>query len=153
MSKRKRQEEEESGYKTEKEFYEGEWENLQNELLRENDKRLTDDTKFELSTIMVGDKAPAHNWDAAAKYKFLDTIRINRDHSLPIEDTLEELHRSVISNDKKKEIKGLLEVIRTNAQGGRKRKRRRGTKKKRRKRNLKKRTRRRRRKSKRRRRR
>ena len=141
MSKRKR--EEESGYKTAQEFYEGEWENLQNELLHEDDKRLTDATKFKLKTIMDG---PAQDLDAAAKYKFLDTIRINHKHRHPIRDTLNELSWRVISNDRKKgndKKRELLEVIRTGAQGGRKRKRRRSTKKKRRKRNSKKRTRRR----------
>jgi len=147
MSKRKREEEEESVYKTEQEFYEGEWENLQNELLHEDDERLTDETKFELNTIMVG--GPAQDLDAATKYKFLDTIRIHKNEAHPIDNTLDELSWRVISNEKKDEIRKLLEVKRE-AQGGRKRKRkrkrRRRTKKKRRKRNLKKRTRRRRRK-------
>ena len=142
-NKRKR----ESDYKTDLEYYEGEWENLQEELLDENDERLTDAEKFELKTIMVGEDAPGRDLDAAQKYKFLDTIRINKNHRYPIDDTLKELSRRVISDEKKKIIRELLEVIR-DAQGGRKRKRkrRRGTKKKRRKRNSKKRTRRRRRK-------
>ena len=141
-NKRKR----ESDYKTDLEYYEGEWENLQEELLDENDERLTDAEKFELKTIMVGEDAPGRDLDAAQKYKFLDTIRINSLFK-PIDRTLDELGRRVISDNKKQEIRKLLEVIR-NAQGGRKRKRkrRRGTKKKRRKRNSKKRTRRRRRK-------
>ena len=149
MSKKR---ERESGYKTDQEFYEGEWENLQNELLHEDDGRLNPTTKFELRTIMVGEDAPGHDLDAATKYKFLDTIRINRNYN-PIDRTLDELSWRLISNDKKKEIRDLLEVIRTDAQGGRKRKRKRkrSTKKKRRKRNSKKRTRRRRRRRKRRR--
>jgi hypothetical protein len=115
--------ERESGYKTDLEYYEGEWENLQNELLDENDGTLNPTTKFELRTIMVGEDAPGHDLDAATKYKFLDTIRINRNYN-PIDRTLDELSWRLISNEKKDEIRELLEIIRTDAQeGGRKSKR------------------------------
>ena len=137
-------------------FYADNWKELYTEMIETDKHKLNEEMKFELATIMAGDNAPAHKWDVSKKYKFLDTVSKKskfpgQEQATPIDNALGQY----LTQEEKKEIKELLEVIRTNAQGGRKRKRkrRRGTKKKRRKRNLKNRTRRRRRKSKRRRRR
>ena len=132
-------------------YYADNWEKLYTEMIETDKHKLNEEMKFELEAIMEGDNAPAHKWDVSKKYKFLDTVSkkskfTGQEQATPIDNALSGQY---LTQEEKKEIKELLEVIRE-AHGGRKRKRkrkrRRGTKKKRRKRNLKKRTRRRRRK-------